>query len=155
LYTLSTLFVKFLNTPYFNLDYYFGLSLSQFIKTVRFNCSSSIVRYTYRWKQNCLSKRDGFAEVYKFRLSSVTCCITVKILRKSTFYFCFILLLFPRVFLYGEVCQQTSPHRTTSKTNKRMLPHSHDYHMKILNDFNKVQVTPRRWSVVIETCRSF
>jgi ribosomal protein L34E len=33
-------------------------------------------------------------------------------------------------------------HRTTHKTNKRMLPHSHEYHMKILSDFNKVQVTP-------------
>jgi hypothetical protein len=31
----------------------------------------------------------------------------------------------------------------------------HEYHMKILSDFNKVQVTPSRWSVVIETCRSF
>jgi hypothetical protein len=28
-----------------------------------------------------------------------------------------------------------------------ILPHSHDYHMKILSDFNKVQVTPWGWSV--------
>jgi hypothetical protein len=38
--------------------------------------------------------------------------------------------------------QQTSLRRTTRKTNKCMLPHSHDCHMKILSDFNKVQVTP-------------
>jgi hypothetical protein len=60
-------------------------------------------------------------------------------------------------FTCWSVCwtQQTSTHRTTRKTDKRMLPHSHDYHTKILSDFNKVQVTPWRWSVVIETCRSF
>jgi hypothetical protein len=36
-----------------------------------------------------------------------------------------------------------------------MRQHSHDYHLKILSDFNKVQATPWRWSFVIETCRSF
>jgi hypothetical protein len=28
------------------------------------------------------------------------------------------------------------------KKNKRILPHSHEYRMKILSNFNKVQVTP-------------
>jgi hypothetical protein len=47
-----------------------------------------------------------------------------------------------QIFLCSDVCQKTSLHRTTRETNKCMLPHSHDYHMKISSDFNEVQMTP-------------
>jgi hypothetical protein len=55
-------------------------------------------------------------------------------------------LLVSRVVLCSDIfdskSQQTSLRRTTRETNKCLLPHSHDYRMKILSDFNEIRVTP-------------